>query len=108
MSSPTRRLVHGLFFASGATALVYQVTWTRDLMLIFGASHEAVSVVLGAFMAGLAGGGVWFGRRAERASRPLRLYGQLEIGIALCAVALPAALALVNHLYVAAARSLET
>ena len=33
-----------LFLASGATALVYQVTWVRDLGLIFGSTFEATSV----------------------------------------------------------------
>ena len=34
-------VISGLFLFSGATALVYQVAWTRNLSLIFGASHQA-------------------------------------------------------------------
>jgi predicted membrane-bound spermidine synthase len=59
MRGPGRLLVHALFFASGATALVYQVVWVRSLSLILGASHLAVSIVLAAFMGGLALGGLW-------------------------------------------------
>ena len=43
---------------SGFCALVYQIAWTRDLSLIFGASYQAVAVVLAAFMGGLALGRV--------------------------------------------------
>ena len=64
--------ISGLFLFSGATALVYQVAWTRNLSLIFGASHQAISIVLAAFMAGLALGGVVLGRVADRLPRPLR------------------------------------
>ncbi len=94
--------IHGLFLASGATALVYQVTWTRNLSLIFGASFEAISIVLGAFMGGLAAGGVFFGRRSARFGRPLRLYGLLEIGVAISALALPSAVDLVHSIYMGA------
>jgi spermidine synthase len=102
-----RALIHGLFFASGASALVYQVVWVRRLALILGASHHAVSIVLAAFMGGLALGGVALGRRAARRAQPLRLYGWLELGIAACAVALPFVLHGVQALYVAIALALE-
>jgi spermidine synthase len=95
-----RLLIYLLFLASGATALVYQVAWTRSLSLVFGASFEAISIVLAAFMAGLAAGGVWFGRRASRFARPLRVYGYLEIGVALLALALPLLLRGVTRAYV--------
>ncbi|MBM4061502.1 MAG: spermidine synthase [Planctomycetes bacterium] len=75
-------LLHLLFFVSGATALVYQVAWVRSLTLVFGGSHLAVTTVLAVFMGGLALGGFLLGRRADRAARPLRLYGLLELGIA--------------------------
>src|SRR5512134_1789429 len=100
-----RLLVHALFLLSGGTALVYQVTWVRDLSLIFGASHQATSIVLASFMAGLALGGAAAGRRAGALARPLRAYGLLEVGIALFALALPALLAGVDAAYAGAARS---
>lgn len=91
--------IYGLFLASGATALVYQVTWTRNLSLIFGASFEAISIVLEAFMGGLAAGGVFFGRRAAHFGRPLRLYGLLEISVAVNALALPSLVDIVHSAY---------
>jgi len=57
-SSP---LVLLLFFISGATSLVYEVLWTRQLSLTFGVTTYAVSTVLATFMGGLALGapGLW-------------------------------------------------
>ena len=98
-----RVLIHGLFLFSGATALVYQVTWLRNLTLIFGASFQATSILLASFMAGLCLGGFLFGRISERVARPLRIYGLLEIGIAGFALALPSLLSLADDLYVSAA-----
>ncbi|MFQ5600845.1 MAG: fused MFS/spermidine synthase, partial [Candidatus Krumholzibacteriia bacterium] len=102
-----RLLISCLFLFSGATALVYQVAWTRNLSLIFGASHQAVSIVLAAFMAGLALGGWVLGRVADRLHRPLRSYGLLEYGVGAAAVLLPLLLALVDRAYVAAALRVE-
>jgi spermidine synthase len=76
-----------LFFISGAAGLVYQVAWIRSLSLVFGGSHLAVTTVLAVFMGGLALGSRLLGRRADATARPLRLYGLLEIGVALSALA---------------------
>src|SRR5262245_12081729 len=105
MPPRARLLIALLFLLSGATALVYQVTWVRDLSLIFGASHQATSIVLAAFMAGLALGGGAAGRRAGSVRRPLAAYGLLEMSIALFALALPFLLGAVDAAYVAAARN---
>ena len=50
-------LAGALFLSSGATSLVYETIWERQLHLIFGTSQVAVSTVLAAFMTGLALGG---------------------------------------------------
>jgi spermidine synthase len=107
MRGPGRLLVHALFFASGATALVYQVVWVRSLSLILGASHLAVSIVLAAFMGGLALGALAIGRRASGHAHPLRIYGWLELGIAGCALALPFVLRALQGVYVGLAAALE-
>ena len=44
---------------------------------------------LAAYMLGLAAGSWWFGRRADRAVHPIRLYALLEIGIGLYAAMTP-------------------
>jgi spermidine synthase len=100
MIRPIQLLVSLLFLLSGATALVYQITWVRNLTLIFGASFQATSIVLASFMAGLCLGGFFLGRYSGRVVRPLRTYALLEIGIAACAVALPSLLNLADAAYV--------
>jgi spermidine synthase len=75
-----------MFFLSGSAALMYQVVWVRSLSLIFGGSHLAVTTVLSVFMAGLAIGGYFIGRYTDRIEKQLKLYGLLEIGIALFAI----------------------
>ena len=78
-----------LFLASGATSLVYQTIWERQLHLIFGTSQVAVSTVLAAFMTGLALGGFGGARWADRIARPIRAYAILEALIGLYAREVP-------------------
>src|SRR5215470_9200403 len=104
-----RRVLAGVvacFFLSGATGLVYEVLWIRMLGLVFGHTVFAVTTVLTAFMAGLGLGSWMFGGLADRQTRPLRLYGLLEIGIGLFCFAVPLLLPLVESVYRALARAL--
>ena len=78
--------VYVMFLLSGAAALIYEVVWVRSLSLVFGGTHLAVATVLAVFMGGLALGSYGIGRRVDTIRKPLRLYGLLEIGIALSAV----------------------
>jgi spermidine synthase len=90
-----------LAVASGACALVYQIAWTRDFRLVFGASTPASAAVVAVFVGGL-GLGAWkLGARAERSPVPLRFYALLELGIALSAAASPLLVALATRAYVA-------
>jgi spermidine synthase len=88
-----------LFFCSGLSGLIYEVIWTRVLLTIFGATLYAVATVLAAFMGGLALGSLAGGRIADRVDRPLRLYGVLEVLVAVTALAVPFALDLLDPLY---------
>ena len=65
------------FFISGACGLVYEVVWQRMLHLIFGESAFATATALAAFMAGLALGSLYFGRKVEDLKNPMRLYAFL-------------------------------
>ncbi|MGO9290048.1 MAG: fused MFS/spermidine synthase [Polyangia bacterium] len=96
--APTR--VGLLLFASGLSALVYQVAWLREFRLVFGASTAATAAVLAVFIGGLGAGGLLLGPRADRSSRPLALYGALELGAALLAALSPVLLWLVRTVYV--------
>ena len=97
------RFAYALFIISGATSLVYEVTWFRNLSLIFGASFAATSIVLASFMGGMSLGGFSFGRLSKHIERPLRAYGLLEIGVALFALVLPSLLQGVDAFYVSVA-----
>jgi spermidine synthase len=100
------RVLYVVFFLSGATGLVYEVIWVRLTGLVFGNTSHAISVVLGAFMAGLALGSWWLGRKADAAQSPLRLYGFLEIGIGLSAAAVPLVFRSLDSVYWALAPAL--
>ncbi len=88
-----------LFFLSGSSGLIYEVVWSRSLVLVFGSTTHAVSTVLAAFMGGLALGSLVAGRRGDRLRSPLRVYACLEAGIAACAMIGLAASAIMVPLY---------
>jgi predicted membrane-bound spermidine synthase len=95
------RSVATLLFASGTIALVYETLWVRQLGRVVGVEVHAVSVALSAFFAGLALGGTWLGRLADRVPRPVRLYAQLEAGVAVLGMLSTLALARSAPLFVA-------
>jgi len=101
------RVLYLIFFLSGATGLVYEVIWVRLTGLVFGNTSHAISVVLGAFMAGLAMGSWWLGKKADRVGSPLRFYGLLEIGIGVSAALVPLAFRSLDSIYWALAPSLD-
>ncbi|MBH3387605.1 fused MFS/spermidine synthase [Pseudomonas putida] len=76
-----------LLFASGGAALIYQVLWVKQLSLVVGVEVYAITAGISAFFAGLALGGLLFGRWADRLSQPLKLYAGLELAVAVLAVA---------------------
>jgi spermidine synthase len=90
------------FFLSGAAGLIYQVAWGKSLGLIFGHTAYAVATVLAVFMGGLAAGSAWIGGWSEGRSRPLALYGWLEIGTAATGALSLAGLMGVRSVYFAA------
>lgn len=110
MNSETRiasGLVTTCFFVSGAAGLIYQVAWSRYLALLLGHTSYAVVAVVAAFMAGLAIGNAWFGRRADRAIKPLALYAWLEIGIGVYAILFPAYFSICQDAFIGVARRIQ-
>jgi spermidine synthase len=87
------------FFATGAAGLVYEVVWARHLALLFGSTAEATGLVLAVYMAGLGLGAPLFGRLADRARSPLRVYAALEAGVGLLALSTTPLLFLVRAAY---------
>ncbi|HKS36587.1 MAG TPA: fused MFS/spermidine synthase [Verrucomicrobiae bacterium] len=91
-----------LFFCSGATALVYEVVWSKYLSLMFGSTIQAQTVVLAVFMGGLALGNRIVGSRADLLRHPLAAYGYLELAIGLYAFLFSWIYRLADWLFVAA------
>ncbi|MHA6417439.1 spermidine synthase, partial [Bordetella bronchiseptica] len=89
-----------LLALSGTAALIFQILWIKQLSLIVGVEVHAIALALSAFFLGLAAGGWWLGRRADRSLRPLRLYAAIEAGVAVLALAVTLALARAAPLFV--------
>jgi len=100
----SNKILYLLYFLSGFSALVYEVTWLRKLELVFGTTTYAVSTIIAVFFTGLAVGAWGFGRLVDRYklkvqseklkvtvsnSKFLKLYGILELGIGIYAVLTP-------------------
>ena len=95
-----------IFIFSGASGLIYQVIWMRQLTLVFGSTVFATSTVLTAFMGGLALGSYYFGKKIDESTRkdevtsPLRMYALLEAGIGAFCLVWPLILTVLGALYV--------
>lgn len=100
--APARRHIGvclALFFVSGAAALVYQVLWVRELRLLFGSTAQSAAIAIAIFFAGIATGGAYWGRRVGRSASPLRVFGGLEIAVAIAALGHFAVVGLYHRLY---------
>lgn len=94
VASPALLIPALLLFVSGAAALVYQVLWIKQLSLVVGVEVYAITTGISAFFAGLALGGLLFGRWADRLQQPVLLYAGLEVLVAVLGVGATCALSL--------------
>jgi spermidine synthase len=84
------RLILGTFALSGFTSFAYEVFWTRSLVFVVGNTTYAFSLMLTAFLSGIALGGYGIRFVAKRGRSPLMLFASIEILIGvLSAVSLP-------------------
>lgn len=81
-----------IYFISGGLGIAYEVLWSRMLSMQFGVSIFGVVLAVTAFMLGLGGGSLLGARWAGRVQSPLKIFGLLEISIALYALLLPSIL----------------
>ena len=88
MNQWSRRLAYLVFFLSGIAALIYEISWSRQLGLLFGHTVHAASVVLGSYFAGMAVGYAIGGFLAARV-RPLVGYAVAELVVAAWALVIP-------------------
>jgi spermidine synthase len=97
-----------LFFASGATALVYEVLWSKYLTIMLGSTVQAQTVVLAVFMGGLAIGNRLFGRLSITIKNPLLGYGVMEILIGIYALLFPNIYRAADWIFVATGSNFAT
>ncbi len=93
------RLILAIFILSGAAGLMYEVVWSRQLVLVFGNTTQAVSTILTGFFGGLAIGSFLGGRLADRVRSPLRLYGIIELVLVVIVLLTPITFRLLHELY---------
>jgi len=90
VSAVLKALVTAVFFASGAASLILQVLWFKQLQFVLGSTTLSVSVTVASFFFGLSVGSACGGRAADTVARPLRIYGVLELILALVSLAVTA------------------
>ena len=70
-----RKIAVASYAVSGATAMVYQVLWTRALAIVLGSSVYSFTLILLAFLVGLALGAAIVTRMLPRIRRPVLALG---------------------------------
>ena len=90
-----------LFVGSGASALIYELVWFHWLRTVVGASSVSLAALLVSFMGGMGLGSLVLPVVVSPTRHPLRVYAALELGIAVCGVALLLGLPLVQVGYLA-------
>ncbi|MBI3000124.1 MAG: fused MFS/spermidine synthase, partial [Deltaproteobacteria bacterium] len=73
---------------SGAASMIYEIAWTRALVLVIGSSIYAFSAMLTTFLIGLALGSFLFARIWGKRQVDASLFGFLELAIALITMTL--------------------
>ena len=101
-------VVLAIFVLSGAAGLVYEIVWSRQLVLVFGNTTQAVSAILTGFFGGMAIGAAVGGRIADRVRSPLRMYGILELILVVVVLITPISFRLIHEAYRGIYPSLET
>lgn len=107
MSRGLQTAVLAIFVLSGAAGLVYEVVWSRQLVLVFGNTTQAISAILTGFFGGMAIGSFVGGRIADRVRSPLRMYGLIELVLVVVVLATPITFDLLHEVYRGAYPSLE-
>jgi spermidine synthase len=88
-----------LFVGSGCSALIYEIVWFQLLQLVIGSSAVSLGVLLGSFMGGMCAGSLLFPRLVSARFHPLRVYGLLELGIAIIGATLLFVMPWVSQFY---------
>lgn len=76
-------VVLSTFALSGAVAMIYEVAWTRSLLMIVGSTTYAFSIMLSTFLVGIFLGGLAMARVADKVKSPLTWFGYLQVFLCL-------------------------
>jgi spermidine synthase len=83
-----RRLALVVSALSGFSSLIYEVAWTRSLVLSLGSTVYAFTLILTAFILGLAAGSALSSRFLRRVTRPEAALALIQALIGIAAIAL--------------------
>lgn len=97
---PALSLLLVMVFTAGAASLLYEVVWVRQLGMSLGSTALASSVMLSAFLGGLAIGSWIAGRRADGLASPLMTLVRIELAAAVIGAISVPALERAGHAYV--------
>ena len=84
---PRQRLILWTFAFSGFASFAYEIFWTRSLVFLVGNTTYAFSLMLAAFLTGIALGGYGIRFVVKRTRRPLMLFAAIEILIGIFSAA---------------------
>lgn len=77
--SPVVRATIFCFALSGAVAMVYEVGWTRTLLMVIGSSTYAFTLMLTSFLLGIFLGSLFCARLIDRAREPVLWFAIIQI-----------------------------
>lgn len=80
------RVVLAATAVSGAASFVYEIGWVRLLNQALGATVHSFELMLAAFIAGLAFGGLWVRKRAHAITDPVRYVGYVQVLMGIAAL----------------------
>lgn len=81
----TGRVLLVAAFATGLASFIYEIAWIRMLSLVLGSATHSFELMLSAFLAGLAFGGLWIRGRLDSLAVPLRFAATLQLVMGLLA-----------------------
>jgi len=72
-------------FVTGLASFIYEIAWIRMLSLVLGSATHSFELMLSAFLAGLAFGGLWIRGRVDALTAPLKFAASVQIVMGLLA-----------------------
>lgn len=92
-----------LFVGSGASAMIYEVSWFHILRLVIGTTAVSLAALLASFMGGMCIGSIAFAKSVSIRHHPLKVYATLEFAIGVMGVLIMFYLPIVGKIYTASA-----